>query len=171
MTRANLSRFPLPGPAFFRPIPSSSDVAFDPKGRWIACRKPEEEPAHLTILDAATGAVHRTWEVNPTVEQKRDEAPSVYNLVFVPDGSRLVTTPSGSRLREWEPSTGREADPFKPQGSITPRFREGGGLVYSADGKWLASAGNDHKIHLFEVETARHGHLVGEHLSHVRDLA
>src|SRR5262245_55819722 len=148
-----------------------ADVAFDPKGKWIACGKPEETPADVTILDAATGAVHRTWEVKPTVDQKPDADPYVYNLVFVPDGSRLVTTHSGSRLREWEPSTGREAGPFKPQGSITPRFREGSGLVYSADGKWLATAGHDLKIHLFEVATARHVHLVGEHLSQVRDLA
>jgi WD40 repeat protein len=148
-----------------------ADVAFDPKGKWIACIKPEEEPPDLTILDAATGAVHRAWDIKPTAEQEPDRDEYAHHMVFVPDGSRLVTThfrpPS---LREWDPSTGREADSFKPQGWINPRLGEGG-LVYSADGKWLASAGNDRKVHLFEVATARHVHLVGEHLSHVRNLA
>jgi RNA polymerase sigma factor (sigma-70 family) len=151
-----------------------ADVAFDPKGKWIACIKPEEESPDLTILDAATGAVHRAWDIEPTVEEKKQDRDTfAHHMVFVPDGSRLVTTHFthfGSWLREWEPSTGQEAGAFTPQGWTTPRLGEGG-LVYSADGKWLASAGNDRKINLFEVATARHVHLVGEHLSHVHSLA
>jgi RNA polymerase sigma factor (sigma-70 family) len=77
---------------------------------------------------------------------------------FAPDGRSLMTN-NGS-LQRWELATGR---PLLPDTDALGHRAEVGKVVYSPDGRLLASSAGDGTIRLWEVATAKPLHILRGH--------
>ena len=111
-------------------------LAYNPKGRWIVCGGGyTDPPIWLTVLDPKTGNVLRRLEVVAGENQDPQViyGPSyVTDLLFTPDGSRLITAHHPGSVRSWDPTTGTELIRMAGNGYGAT------GLSVSPDSKWVA---------------------------------
>ena len=103
--------------------------------------------AAVEIRETATGRLSHTL-LGHTAE--------VNNLVFSPDGRRLVTASSDFTIKQWDTATGREV--------FTLRGHTGGVacLAFSPDGLRLASGSMDHTARVWDA-TPLPAHVLQEH--------
>src|SRR5262249_48941224 len=121
-------------------------VVFSPDGRRLASAGSDRR---VRIWDAATG--------DELLPLRGHNAP-VCNVTFSPDGRWLVSgsallDPEGKLLsgemKLWDPSTGQEAINLRGHGQQVNK------IAFSADGRRLASASNDHTVKVWDVGTGR----------------
>ena len=123
-------------------------LAFSPDGARLTAAEGDpmsDKPADLRVLDAATGSVVRTLH-GPTGV--------VNGVAFSPDGNTLVAAGGAYRaavgtIKAWEADTGKELPPFPGHG------RGISDIAFSADGKYLATAGWDQTARLWDVASRR----------------
>lgn len=118
---------------------SAHAVAFSPEGRFLAVAGPES----VTIRVALSG--------RPMARLKGLER--VGDVLFSPDGRRLVTTHFDGSIRFWETSTGRSIAAV--QGHTPPEHRSNAvaAVAFSHDGSLLATGGGDGRVRLWDPET------------------
>jgi WD40 repeat protein/Flp pilus assembly protein TadD len=116
-----------------------SAVAFSPDGRLVASGRNDPATTHaIDIWEADTGKRLRTV---PSLN-----ASSVLDLAFHPDGRRLAAAHRFEGLVTWDVETGRETGRLVgPVGAVDH-------VAYSADGRVLASAGDD-QIWIWDAAT------------------
>lgn len=118
-------------------------VAASPDGKWLATThqlsSTENRGGEVWIWDVATGKVIRTLG---------EPSGGSRCAVFTPDGTTLFTGNFDSTLRAYDTAT------WKPWGTSTAGAHTQGvnGLSISRDGKWLATAGLDNTVRLWNVE-------------------
>ncbi len=115
-------------------------LAFSPDGKTLALG------CHDVVLwEAATGKELATLKAC---------SHGVYSLAYSPDGNWLVaggnTLTEASSIKMWDTRTNKEAVKFKTTSQSHVHL-----VVFSPDGKTLATAGNDDRVRLWEVATGK----------------
>jgi WD40 repeat protein/serine/threonine protein kinase len=107
----------------------------------------DERRCPLVLRDFTWGYLHRICQRERA--SLGGDSDSIGALTFAPSGSVLVSADWQGKLRIWQPQTGKLLRPPIPahNGPVPA-------LAFSADGKWLATAGNDMTVKLWSVEYA-----------------
>lgn len=113
-------------------------VAFSPDGK--------------TIASSCSGdSVLRLWNLSTGTETMELRHPSVIGrpagIAFSSDGRRLIwASGAEKKVRMWDLDTGWELTPLiAPEGALTS-------VAITSDGKWIASAGIDSKIYVWNMQ-------------------
>ncbi|HEX4422851.1 MAG TPA: protein kinase [Kofleriaceae bacterium] len=113
------------------------DATYTPNGNLIVTAGGD---GTVGIWDAVTGAPVRSLH-------GRAKKPRYYLVAVTPDGKRIAALDAGGEaIHVWDASTGAMLADLPNGGSLYP------GLVFSPDGRWLASIGPD-VAHIFDTRT------------------
>jgi WD40 repeat protein len=163
---------------------SLAALAFSPDGRLLFTGHPRE--GTLRRWELATGRERRPFripaEVLGAAGEKRmppRDPGGAFLLGDLKDGEPhpsppLVLSPDG-RLAAFEPSAGTVYLCSVATGRVVRRLSVGGnhnpgGLAFSPDGKYLATAGSDHQIQLWEVASGVPKCTLAGHRGPIRSL-
>jgi len=122
------------------------------------------------FFDAGAGnSVVRLWDVGrgrPTLQFESRKS-DILTLAISPNGWTLATAHPDGTVSLWETVTGKERTRLKVKdggllSGVTDALSGGRKadaktfcLVFSADGRFLAGAGDDRRVHVWDVRTAR----------------
>jgi WD40 repeat protein len=138
---------------------------------------------YLTMLDAATGKKRPKIRLESNIP---DGLGCLYELAFSPDGNRLAVAIYGGSLFICDGHTGTVVHPLANHDLTEKRRIEmeiikgdlGGkrpndirALAFSPDGRWLASAGTDRAIYIWETATGKEAMLLPGHDAEVSTVA
>lgn len=141
-------------------VPAPVDaVAYDPKGRWIATGSRDGK---LRLWDPETSNKTKEITLGP-----KAQAFQVYAVSFRPDGGAIAAAGMDRSIRIYDPQTGQlqkefagapenpsadkaiKVNPPPPPSSPDGHHDAVFALAWSADGKYLASAGADRMIKIW----------------------
>ncbi len=120
------------------------------------------EAGEVRVWDAEKGKVLHSFQVKPEVDY--GEWASAGDVAFSPDGKRvaapvtagsrgapagLIIEDTGSSVRVWDLETGKSTQPVKGLKASVGR------VVFSPDGKRLATAGSDKMVRVWDVEMGK----------------
>ena len=146
---------------------SASSVVWSPDGKGFAAGTNGAggelpEAGEVRMWSAETGQILHSFKVKPAVEY--GEWASAGDVAFAPDGNQvaapvtagsrsapagLLIDDTGASVRIWDLGTGKVTQPVKGLKSSVGR------VVFSPDGKWLATAGSDKVVRVWDVETGK----------------
>ena len=140
-------------------LPFPRDI--HPRRAEVAIASGDLNERHVVqIRDASTGAVLRAIDAGPE---------KVLDLAFSPDGGRLAGELGSydlfeidlrpGEVRVWDSGTGEVL--FALSGHAHPLIA----VAWSRDGRWIASAGWDQVVKLWDAETRREIHKLRGHAS------
>lgn len=121
-----------------------------------------QEAGEVRIWDAEKGKVLHSFPVKPEVDY--GEWASAGDVAFSPDGKRvaapvtagskgapagLIIDDTGASVRVWDLQTGKSTQPVKGLKASV------GQVVFSPDGKRLATAGSDKMVRVWDIEMGK----------------
>jgi WD40 repeat protein len=89
-------------------------------------------------------------------------------LCFSPD-RKLMASPSGGNIKIWDKETGKELNTMK--GYAENNYDYVGGLVFSSDGKRLASCSEDKTVRIWDITTGNVLFVLKGHTDQVNNAA
>lgn len=90
----------------------------------------------------------------------------VHGMVILPDGDTVVSAGEDGRLLKWSLSTPER--PAVPMGGHQGPVNH---VAISEDGRWLATAGDDHFVGLWDTSTLTEPRMLAGHRHYVRQVA
>ena len=138
-------------------------AAFSPDGRFLASSAGlwfSSEPAEVKFWDATAGQLLWTG---------RGHTGPVMAVAISPDGKQVASASvvwgkNNGEIKIWEAATGKTLRTLSGTSGVF-------GLAYSPNGKWLASAGGDAKVRLWDAVTGKQSAIHEEHKSSVFSVA
>lgn len=104
---------------------------------------------HSELILVVTDDVLALWNLETGEKLVEREIIHIRDIVFIPDGSQFVTNAQSARgVTLWDTATLTEVETLPDD-----RLSIVDGLAISSDGKWLAAAGRDHSVRLWDLET------------------
>jgi RNA polymerase sigma factor (sigma-70 family) len=163
--RTDLYGDPLPpgalvrmGTVRFRHTNLIGNVAYSPNGRILAAAG---HGGIIRLYDPATGR---------TLRQLQAHAHQYPAIAFAPDSKSLACV--GTRLLQvWDVDTGKELRRFAVEASDDNSHYWTIPLVFSADGRLLASVAQDHSVRIWEISSGKEIAKLRGHRNEVRCLA
>jgi RNA polymerase sigma factor (sigma-70 family) len=149
--------------------------AFSPDGATLLVAAPTGP--YLTMLDASTGKKRSKVRPNTNIP---DGLGVMYALAFSPDGRRLAVAFDGGSLMLCDGHTCGETQRLADHDLMAERRTElfGGKmanqirvLAFSPDSKWLASAGSDTHVYIWETATGKEVLRLPGHEAEVSSVA
>jgi RNA polymerase sigma factor (sigma-70 family) len=136
---------------------SSFAEAFSPDGTTLLVARYDR---HLDALDAATGRLRTSPRVNLNNSDRRG---NLYKLGYSPDGRRLALAYEGTLMLcdgrtcvETRHLAGEEDPRSFAERLIAPKLiNRILAIAFSPDGKWLAAAGSDADVYVWEAATGK----------------
>lgn len=134
-------------------------------------------------LATADAGVIRLWDVAMGRQpfQFESRASDILTLAFSPDGWTLATTHADESISLWETSSGKERLRLKIKDALLPGMDNVLGntkaspllncLAFSPDGRLLAAAGQDRRIHVWDVRSGRKLGMLAGHDGAIHCLA
>ncbi len=104
-------------------------VSFSPNGQHLASLGSDET---VKVWDAVTGQEKLTFTLG-------GHTPFVNSVSFSPDSQRFASPASENTVKVWDAATGEETLTLRHPGNV-------GGVSFSPDGRWIASAGDEVRI-------------------------
>jgi RNA polymerase sigma factor (sigma-70 family) len=106
-----------------------------PGDSWFFPLSPDETLLANSFADGTNGTI-RLWDATTGREVRtlKGHEKGVWELVFAPDGRRLISSGTDGTIRVWDVATGRQLHRLTGQGNRVQY------LAASSDGRWLASA-------------------------------
>lgn len=146
---------------------AASSVVWSPDGKRVVAGTSGaggelQEAGEVWVWDAGTGKALHTFPVTPKTEY--GEWASAADVAVSADGKRvaapvtsggrgapagIIIEDTGASVRVWELGTGRDTQPVKGLKTSVGR------VVFSPDGKRLATAGADKVVRVWDVETGK----------------
>jgi len=124
-----------------------NNVVFSPDGKYIATASGDKT---ARIWDAATGKQIFVLNHNGCVN----------DVVFSPDGKYIATASGDKTAHIWDAATGKQIFFLEPDSSLYKYYLndisndvEVYDVVFSPDGKYIATARGDYKVNLWNVST------------------
>jgi WD40 repeat protein len=135
-------------------------VSFSRDGKKLATGY---DTGHVRIRDAASGVVELEFHA---------QEGTIWDLAFSPDGKKIATVGGlglgqATKAQVWDTATGRRL--YTVTGH-DERFQIGG-VTWSPDGKWLATASHDLTARLWDGETGKPFRVLRGHGSAVRSVS
>jgi WD40 repeat protein len=126
-------------------------VAYSPDGKLLAFA----DQTRIRVWDPASGKELASFGPHP----------SLVDIAFTPDGTRLVSVGNDRMLRLWEVSTRH----------LIREMRGHAGAIYrvaiDSRGRWAATASADKTLRIWDLESGRAVHLLEGHLGNIYGVA
>lgn len=137
------------------------DVAFAPDGKMLASASWDQT---VGLWDVETGALKRTLRFG-------DKAWGIFSVAFSPDGRTLATgsgvTGEGAtrgELRLWRVDSGELTRTISDESpDVVVKIGSDPEVVFSPDGKMLASLGSDETVILWDLATGKYLRSLSSH--------
>ncbi|MCI0712876.1 MAG: WD40 repeat domain-containing protein [Chloroflexi bacterium] len=135
-------------------------LAYSADGAYLATVGADQV---VRIRDTATAEVVNTLEVQAT-----DSVTNVVGFAYSPDDSRLVTGTGTIRAGNYDTAGDRQIDIWDAAtgthlNQMTGHTDTIFSVMYSPDGKWIASGSKDTTVGLWDAETGELVHLIDAH--------
>ncbi|MCH8047275.1 MAG: PD40 domain-containing protein [Planctomycetes bacterium] len=137
----------------------------------LAGTKPAWSPDGKCLSTIDKGRL-RVWNVDgsaATLQKNLDSitphSGAVESIVFLPDGSRLVSASSDNTIKVWDIASG------KCLSTLAEHTDKIESIAVSPDGQMLASASGDNTIRLWDVDTGKVRHVLTGHSDETRGVA
>jgi WD40 repeat protein len=139
-----------------------NQVVYSPDGKRLATASRDRT---VRVWDASTGKEILALKDNPG---------NVWSVAYSPDGKKMAS-PSGKwdkNKKEWQGEIRiRDAASGKVLQTLAGHTEEIKRVMYSPDGKWLASGGKDHLVILWDAASGKAVNTLKGHGGEVEDVA